>query len=108
MLTLDAKIYFDTKLENSDALDNDLDTKKIIRPAINFGDGLLFSGSVKVNESTTMIKRGESYEVTVNFPTIENEAYGAIRSFLCPNAVFKIQVSSKVIGKCTMLEYSYE
>ena len=48
MLTIFVKLYFFTTTESADALKNDLSTRNIIRPAVNFGDGMLFSGTVFV------------------------------------------------------------
>lgn len=107
MLTLEAKIYFYTKQENSDALDNDLDTNNIIRPAINFGEGLLFSGTIKVNDKVVCIKRGEFYDAMIEFPTIKEEAFEVIRNYLIDKAIFNIQIASKVIGKCEMIDHRY-
>lgn len=108
MLTIEAKIRFDRKLENPNALDEDIDTRNIIRPAINFGENLLFSGTIQVDKYIEILELGSTYDAVIVLPTIGEEAYDAIGKFLNEGSEFKIQTASKVIGKCTLLKYSFQ
>ncbi|QSX06732.1 hypothetical protein JYG23_04610 [Sedimentibacter sp. zth1] len=107
MLIIEAEILFDTPDTNETALDNDLDTKYAIRPAINFGNDLLFSGDIKVDSIVKQIKRGRVYNVSIEMPTIEDEAYEAIKSLLIIGNNFKIQSASRLVGKGTINDYVY-
>jgi len=108
MLILEADICFDKQSENPDALPHDVSTKGIIRPAINFGNNLLFSGTIIANKNIEIFKRGETYNVMIEMPTIEQEAYEAISPLLRIGGDFKIQNASRIIGKGKILDFIYE
>ena len=107
MLVLNAEIYFFTQEESKDALPRDLKTGGHLRPAVNFGNDLLFSGEINVNESIDTIQRGNYYEAIVWMPTIENEAYGMIKDLLKNGNAIKLQSASKIIGKGKILNFMY-
>lgn len=108
MLLLEATIRFDETKDNPDALPNNLSTKNILRPSINFGNNLLFSGTIKANEEVETIFLGTQYEVTIDMPTIEHEAYDAIKDMLKEGHGFLIQNASRVIGRGTIKNFLYE
>jgi hypothetical protein len=99
LLIIEAKVCFDQLSENPQALSNDLDTTNIIRPAINFGNDLLFSGTIITSEETITIIRGLNYEVVIEMPTIEVTEYDYIKDLLNVGNDFTLQAASRVIGK---------
>lgn len=108
MLILEASVSFDQQSDSSKNLSCGLSTKTIIRPSINFGNDLLFSGTIIVDKNIEILIRGETYDVIIEMPTIEQEAYEEIQSLLCIGREFKIQNASKVIGKGTISNFLYE
>ena len=108
MLRLFVKLCFFTNAESSDALKNDLSTRNIIRPAVNFDDGYLFSGTVFAEDRNGWIKLGEQINVRIDFPTIDMEVYNLICNKLFIGAVYNVQAASKIIGKCEVISYQYE
>lgn len=111
MLILQSNISFDKQDNSSEkfhGLSNDLSAKYILRPDINFGGNMLFSGTIIVDKNIDIIKREEIYNVMIEMPTIEQEAYEAISSLLRIGGDFKIQWGSRVIGKGKILDFLYE
>lgn len=109
MLLLDAEICFNKNDGNSEhALSNDLDTSNIIRPSINFGDNLLFSGTISVDKEVRKIIRGENYKVLIEMPTVDNQAYEEIHDLLKIGSEFLIQNASKVVGEGRIINFIYE
>ena len=108
MLLLETEIYFYTKDESKECLDNDLDTKNVLRPSINFGNDLLFSCTVRVDKGINKIVRGNYYNSTLEMFTIDEESYPHIKELLFKGHEFKIQVASKVVGYGKIIDYLYE
>lgn len=110
MLLLDAKICINKIDENSKdgLISNDLDTANIIRPAINFGDNLLFSGTVIADKRVKKIVRGEIYRVLIEMPTLDKQAYEEIYDLLKIGNEFSIQNASKIIGVGQIINFLYE
>jgi len=108
MLIIDAEIQFDTDKNKPSALAKDLDTKNVIRPAINFGNGMLFSGDIIPIENVQMLIRGQNYNVSIDMLTIEDEAYEAIQNLVKVGNKFLIQNASRVIGRGTIKEFVFE
>lgn len=109
MLLLDAKICFNKNDGNSEhALSNDLDTSNIIRPSINFGNNLLFSGTISVDKEIRKIIRGEIYKALIEMPTIDKESWVEICDLLKIGSQFLIQNASKVIGEGKIINFIYE
>lgn len=108
MLILEAEICFDNQDDKNHGLSNDLSTKYILRPAINFGGNMLFSGTIITDKNIDIIKRNEIYNVMIEMPTIEQEAYKAISLLLRIGGDFKIQWGSRVIGRGKILDFLYE
>ena len=78
---------------------------KHFRPVFNFGDELLFSGTV-VSDDNEYIYNKE-YTVDIEFFTIEDEAYNALQSHLRPGMGLTIQEGSRITGIATLLDFSY-
>ncbi len=108
MLIFEAEILFETEKNNPTALTNDLDTKHAIRPAINFGNGLLLSGSIIPKKGVVILIRGNRYNVSIEMPTVENEAYEAIKDLVRVDSEFLIQSGSRIIGKGKIKEFLFE
>ena len=108
MLVLESEIYFDTPDQNKNALKNDLDTKNILRPAINFGNGNILTGTVIANKSITKFMRGIYYTVKIEMPLIDNEAYNEIYNLLKRKEFFPLQIASKKIGKIVLLDWNFK
>ena len=98
MLILNAKIYFYTPEESEGALSRDIKVGGHIRPAINFGNDILFSGEIIVKEKTDFIMRGEYFEVLIEMPTVEEEAYSTVKTFVKEGNDFRIQSASRING----------
>jgi hypothetical protein len=102
MLTIRAKIEF-----YSDKLSHNLSTQNELRPGFNFGNNFIFSGTIIADKDVDEIIRGNEYEVTVEFPTIEKEAYSAIKYLISFGILIQIQNASKIIGKGEILDFKY-
>lgn len=50
----------------------------------------------------------KEYVIKVEFPTIENEAYEAIKPLIRIGMDLNIQTGSKTIGKAKLLDYAYK
>jgi hypothetical protein len=108
MLIIDAEIRHDLPVENKDALGHDLETSIILRPAINFGNNLLFSGELMIDKSIKTLVRGELYRLLINMSTIDDESYELIKDFVKIGNVFLIQTAGRVLGNGKILDYVYE
>jgi|SRR3989339_772311 len=106
MLKIIARIiFFETETNHLDM--KGYSTKYILRPAFNFGEGLLFSGSIKNNLNVDMYLYNEKYQVDVEFPTIEDEAYEFVQPLLEIGKLITIQNASLVIGEAVILSFEY-
>jgi hypothetical protein len=101
MLILEAEILFSLELPN------DISTKYIIRPAINFGNNLLFSGTIIPKNSISEFLRGRKYNVTIELPTIEEEAYEHIAHLIEVGNSFNIQYGFKYLGNGRIDDFIY-
>lgn len=107
MLIIKAKIMFFNPKESS-AKSDGICTKNILRPAFNFGEGLLFSGTIKNDSTNEKYLYQSSYVVEVEFPTIEDEAYEAIQPLIKIGMNLNIQNASRIIGEAKLLDYIYK
>jgi len=78
---------------------------KHFRPVFKFGDGLLFSGTV-VSDNNEFV-HNRTYTVDIEFFTVEDEAYNALKSVLQPGMGLTIQEGSRITGIATLLDFSY-
>jgi hypothetical protein len=103
MLILEADISF-----SKENLSHELSTKNTLRPAINFGNNLLFSGTIIPEKDVEVIVRGRVYKVTIEMPTVGKEAYEQIIDLVNVGNVFKIQQASKMLGNGTIQNFVFE
>jgi hypothetical protein len=108
MLVLDAEICLDTLEVNPNALPHDVSTNVVLRPAINFGNDMLFSGTLVSNNTVASLIRGIVYEVVIELPTIEREAFCNVEKLLMVGGSFTIQNASRVIGRGKILDFKYD
>lgn len=107
MLTAKVEIIFFNQHEKTSNNDG-ISTKIALRPAFNFGEGLLFSGTIKSDSNIEKYLFKNMYVVKVEFPTIEDEAYEVIESLLKIGMNLDIQNASKKIGEAKLLDYIYK
>ncbi|GLC30962.1 hypothetical protein [Clostridium omnivorum] len=107
MLIATAKIIF-LKINENSSNDDGLEARNTLRPAFDFGEDLLFSGTIKNDSSLQKYLYEKEYVVKVEFPTIEDEAYEAIKPLIKIDMDLNIQTGSKIIGKAKLLDYAYE
>ena len=74
-------------------------------PAFMFAEGLLFTGGIKGD--TDMYYQGETYDVNVEFFTVEDEAYSALKPFLSENMDLAICSGKRVLGIAKLREFEY-
>ena len=79
-----------------------------LRPAFNFGEGLLFSGTIENDSMYEKYIYQNVYTVKVEFPTIEDEAYDTIQSLIKVGMNLDIQNASRIIGRAKLLDYLYK
>lgn len=108
MLILDAEVCFDTPEINPNALSHELSTNIILRPAINFGNDILFSGTLITDKKDAFLYRGRKYQLSIEMPTVENEAFEEIKALVVKDSLFIIQLASRVIGQGKIIDYLYE
>lgn len=107
MLIIKAKIMFFNPKESLSKGDG-LCTKNILRPAFNFGEELLFSGTIKSESENEKFLYQSNYVVEVEFPTIEDEAYEAIQPLIQIGMNLNIQIASRIVGDAKLLDYTYK
>ncbi|MBP2114932.1 hypothetical protein [Paenibacillus silagei] len=100
MLLLKAKILFDK-------LSNEISTKSIIRPGFNFGNNIIFSGSVIPLNAVEALAEGEWYEVEIEMNTIEKDAMKAVGHLVNIGGGFFIQIGVQRIGKGEIIDFLY-
>lgn len=106
MLIATAEIIF-FKINEDSSSDDGLDARNILRPVFNFGEDMLFSGTIKNDSSFTKYLYEKEYVVKVEFHTIENEAYEAVKPLIDLDMNLSIQMGSRTIGKAKLLDYIY-
>jgi hypothetical protein len=97
MLTANAAIKFTLEEKNYSV--------KPLRVAFNFGPGLLFTGEI-VSEHA-IYSYNEVYGVNVNFFTVEDEAYAALKSVLAPGRGVTMQAGSRILGTAELNNFVY-
>ena len=78
---------------------------KHLIPVFRFAEGLLFSGRI-LGEAIEYMPN-KSYLVDIDFFTIEDEAYSAIKPLLKPGLGLTIQEGARLTGIATLVDYSY-
>ncbi|MCL2046873.1 MAG: hypothetical protein FWG88_10880 [Oscillospiraceae bacterium] len=79
--------------------------RKDFRVPFNFGEDLLFSGNIISNHQEYI--NNEKYLVSIEFFTIEGEAYDAVKHLLLPGSTIAMQAGSRLLGKAKLLEFDY-
>ena len=97
MLTADAIIKF--------TLENKSYNVKPLRVAFNFGEGLLFTGEI-ISEHD-LYSYNEPYKVNVDFFTIEDDSYSALKRILLPNMGVVMQAGSQILGTANLSNFKY-
>jgi len=98
MLKSDAAIRFTLENKNYSA--------KPLRVAFNFGPGLLFTGEIVSDHEE--YHYNETYGVNVDFFTVEDDAYTALRPVLMPVMGVTMQAGSRILGTAELSNFVYE
>jgi len=77
-----------------------------LRPTFRFGEGLLFSGNIKSNNTEYLYNK--KYLVDVEFFTIEDEGYLAIKPYLSEGVDLVMQEGSQIIGLAKLNSFAYK
>jgi len=77
-----------------------------LRPSFRFGEGLLFSGNIKSDDKEYLYNR--KYLVDIEFFTIEEEGYSAIKPYLSEGVDLVIQEGSQIIGLAKLNSFTYK
>ena len=97
MLTADAAIRFTLENKNYSA--------KPLRVIFNFGSGLLFSG--EIISTHPVYAYNEIYDVNVDFFTIQDDSYAALKSVLSPKMGVVMQAGSRILGTAELSNFKY-
>ena len=76
------------------------------RIAFKFGDGLLFSGAIISSEKEYL--QGHIYNVDIEFFTIEDEAYNAIKPSLGDQLDSVMCAGRKILGIARLWDFEYK
>jgi len=77
-----------------------------LRPSFRFSEGLLFSGSIKSNDEEYLYNK--KYQVDIEFFTIEEEGYTAVKPYLSKGMDLVMQEGSQIIGLAKINSFSYK
>jgi len=77
-----------------------------LRPVFRFGEGLLFSGTIK-SDSTEYLYNNV-YTVDIEFFTVNDEAYAALIPVLADGLCLTIREGSRVIGIASLSNFEYD
>ena len=89
MFTLDGKNY----------------TADQLRPAFMFSEDLLFTGGIK--SDADMYYHGKTYDVNVEFFTVEDEAYNVLKPILRDYMDLAICSGNRFLGKAKLRDFEY-
>jgi len=81
-------------------------TKHPLRPTFRFSEGLLFSGNIKSNNPEYLYNK--KYIVDIEFFTIEDEGYTAIKPYLNEGVDLVMQEGSQIIGLARLNSFTYK
>jgi hypothetical protein len=99
MLKAKAEIMFTLENKNYSG-------KLRLQPVFNFGEDLLFSGTIKSDNDMYFCK--QKYIVDIEFFTIYGEAYEAVKKSLKPNMNLAIQAGRRILGIARVSDFVYE
>ena len=78
---------------------------KPLRVAFNFGSGLLFTGEIISDHP--VYSYNETYDVNVDFFTVEDDAYAALLPVLKPGMGITMQAGSRILGTAELSHFAY-
>ena len=76
-----------------------------LRPAFMFAEGLLFTGGIK--SDADMYYQGQTYDVNIEFFTIEDEAYSVLKPILKEDMDLAICSGRRILGKAKLRDFEY-
>ena len=76
-----------------------------LRPAFMFADDLFFTGGIK--SDADMYYQGQTYIVSVEFYTVEDEAYTVLKPILKENMDMAICSGKRILGKAKLRDFEY-
>ena len=76
-----------------------------LRLAFMFAEGLLFTGGI--NSSADMYYQGQTYSVNIEFFTVEDVAYSALKPILKENMDLAICSGKRILGKAKLRDFEY-
>jgi len=97
MLKAKGKIVF--------TLDGKNYTADQLRPAFMFAEGLLFTGGIKSDDD--MYYQGKTYDVDIEFFTVEDEAFKMLKPILKDYMDLAICSGSRILGKAKLHDFEY-
>lgn len=103
MLIVEAQIMF-----YKQNLSHDLSNNNILRPAFNFGKDLLFSGNILVDQNIRILERDKWYEIIIELPTVQEEAYYHIQDLIDIGNTFYMHRASKILGEGIILNFLFD
>jgi len=77
-----------------------------LRPAFMFTEGLLFTGGIK--SDVDMYYQGQTYNVDVDFYTVEDEAYSMLKPLIKDVMELAICSGKRILGKAILKDFIYE
>ena len=77
-----------------------------LRVAFSFGNGLLFSGTIK--SDSNQYAQGQTYNVNIEFFTIEDEAYALVKPYLSDVLDTVMCAGSRILGLAKLTDFVYE
>jgi hypothetical protein len=76
------------------------------RVAFSFGDGLLYSGTIKSDNDE--YNQGRTYSVDIEFFTVEDDAYKLLKPVLADEINTVMCAGSKILGVAKLTDFYYE
>jgi len=80
-------------------------TAEQLRPAFMFAEDLLFTGGIKSSEDTYY--QGQTYNVDVEFYTIEDNAFSILKPILKENMELAICSGRRILGIAKLRDFQY-
>jgi len=80
-------------------------TSSQLRPAFMFSENLLFTGGITGNAD--MYYQGQTYDVNIEFFTVEDEAYTALKPILKDNMDLAICSGKRILGTAKLRDFEY-
>jgi len=77
-----------------------------LRPAFMFAEGLLFTGGIK--SDVDMYYQGHTYNVDVDFYTVEDKAYSILKPIIKDFMDIAICSGKRILGKAKLHGFTYE